>query len=268
MGALLAYAGFHATARPACESSDSAAMEPNTAIETMCGGGLELFDGSTRTCVNRETNPNQPAQDNPMHALRNIITVILLVACLAGCSHDGNATGRTGAAAPTSSAPKEAVISTKPMGPVDNACGLLTDAEIRQVFPSAGSGKRNTQSLEYGLDRCAWKISSGQVGVEVSKVAPVEFESDLRGELQAAVDPRVQGALDRIRFHAVEGIGDHAIAVLEKVDAHNGLYTDIALLAIQRGQRMVVLTVPGSLSEAPSTLASLNELGSMLAPRL
>lgn len=205
-----------------------------------------------------------------MHILRNIITIILLIACLAACSHDADseATAQAGAVVQPSIAASESPAHAASTAPTDNACDLITDAEIRRVFPSAESGKRNTESLEYGLDRCAWKVSNGQIGVEVSKVEAVDFESDLRGELQAAVDPRVDGALQRIQFHAVEGIGDHAIAVLEKADAHNGLYTDIALLAIQRGQRMAVLTVPGTLSEAPTTLDSLKELGGKLAPRL
>ena len=185
-----------------------------------------------------------------MHALRNLITMILLIGCTAGCSHDADvdATARAGAIAPKSIAVSDSPAHLASTAPADNACGLLTDAQIRQIFPSAESGKRNTESLEYGLDRCAWKISNGQVGIEVSKVEADRFEYDLRAELQGAVDLRVDGALQRIRFHAVEGIGDHAIAVMEKADAHNGRYTDIALLAIQRGQRMAVLTVPGALS--------------------
>lgn len=156
-----------------------------------------------------------------------------------------------------------------PTGPVDNACNLLTDAEVRAVYPDASAGKRNTESLQYGLDRCAWETSTAQVGVEVSKVEANAFEGELRAELQGAVDPRIQGALDRIKFHPVDGIGDHAIAVLEKGDANRGTYTDIALLAIQRNHRMAVLMVHERSSDAPlPSLDSLRALGSRLAPRL
>ena len=156
-----------------------------------------------------------------MHVLRNILVITLLAGCASACSDgaDNHDTAQASVATPSSSTPSQAAPSAASMGPVDNACDLLTDAEVRQVFPKAASGKRNTESLEYGLDRCAWETPTGQIGVEMSRVAAADFEQELRAELQGAVDPRVNGALDRIRFRAVEGIGDHAIAVMEKADS-------------------------------------------------
>ena len=203
-----------------------------------------------------------------MRGVHNIIAIILLAGSLSGCSSgaDGNATAKSGAGASNPTTPNAASVPST--APVDNACDLLTDAEMRQVFPGAESGKRNTASLEYGLDRCAWKTSTGLIGVEVSKVEAAGFEKELRAELQGAVDPRVAGALDRIAFHAIDGIADHAILIVENADAHNGIYADIALLAIQRGHRMAVLTEPGGTSDPSAIRDRLEALGRKLAPRL
>ncbi|MFI4953618.1 MAG: hypothetical protein ACHP7M_10810 [Burkholderiales bacterium] len=89
----------------------------------------------------------------------------------------------------------------------------------------------------------------------------------MRGELQCAVDPRVQGAIDQIQ--PVPDIGDHAIAVLEKADANRGIYTHIGFLAVQRGHRMAVLMIHDANSDAPlPTLETLKGLGGLLALRL
>ncbi|HET7161828.1 MAG TPA: hypothetical protein VFI32_04075 [Rhodanobacteraceae bacterium] len=204
----------------------------------------------------------------PATATRCAFVAILFAGCLSACSKSGGDTPAA-ASAPVSVAVQPSVAASAPTGPVDNACNLLTDAEVRAVYPNATAGKRNTESLQYGLDRCAWNTPAGQIGVEVSKVEAAAFPKELRAELQGAVDPRVQGALDGIKFHAVDGIGDHAIAVLEKGDAKRGIYTDIALLAIQRGHRMAVLMVHERASDAPlPSLDTLQNLGRRLALRL
>jgi hypothetical protein len=202
---------------------------------------------------------------------RNALTAILLAVCLSACSRSGQDSAATAAApvSPAMPATAQSTSSSISMDPVDNACALLTDGEVRNVFPDAAAGKRNTESLQYGLDRCAWETPTGQIGVEVSKVEAASFEKELRAELQGAVDPRIQHAVDRISFHHVDGIGDHAIAVLEKADAQRGIYADIALLAIQRRHRMAVLMVHRPSVNAPSpTLESLQGLGRRLAVRL
>jgi len=202
-----------------------------------------------------------------MHALRNIIAMAVLVGCASGCSLESP--GANASAPNATSASSQSTTAAASTGPADSACALLTDAEIRGVFPKAQSGKRNTESLQYGLDRCAWKTPTGQIGVEVSNVEAAAFENELRAELQGAVDPRIQGAIDRIRFQPVADIGDHAIAVLEKGDAQHGTYTDISLLAIQRGHRMAVLMIHNANRDAPlPTLDTLKNLGRPLASRL
>jgi hypothetical protein len=212
-----------------------------------------------------------PQQSIPLVMARHALTAVVLVVCLSACSRSGN-DGAAIAAAPAPPAMSTAVPSTSSdvaMDPVDNACALLADAEVRNVFPDAAAGKRNTESLQYGLDRCAWKTPTGQIGVEVSHVEAAAFEKELRAELQGAVDPRMQHAADQIVFHRVDGIGDHAIAVLEEANAQRGIYADIALLAIQRRHRMAVLMVHPASAGAPSpALESLQELGRRLAMRL
>lgn len=202
-----------------------------------------------------------------MHTLHGFTLTILLVACTSGCSQHApgaDATASAQASAAVASAPAAASV-----GPSDNPCALLTDAEVRAVFPKAEAGKRNTDGLQYGLDRCAWETPTGQVGVEVSRIEAGALESELRGQLTGAVDPQIQGAAEQIRLQTIAGIGDNAIAVLEQADAQRGILTDIALIAIQRGRRMAVLVAHDASTRAPPpSLDSLEDLGRKLAQRL
>jgi hypothetical protein len=207
-----------------------------------------------------------------MDFIRCITVMGLLIGAVSACSRQNPAVDESvpakasTSAASVSSASASVAASTVP---ADNACNLLTDAEVRGVFPQATAGKRNIDSLQYGLDRCAWQEPTGQIGVEVSKIEASAFENELRGDLTGFVDPRINGAIDNIHFQNIPGIGDKAIAVLEKADAKRGIYTDIALLAIQRGHRMAVLMARDVSPDAPlPTRESLVELGRKLASRL
>lgn len=197
-----------------------------------------------------------------MHALRTV----LVMALVTGCSKESPSANASAGPTPASN---HSVAATAPTGPIDKTCALLTDTEVRGVFPQAASGRRNTDSLPYGIDRCAWEAPTGQIGLEVSRGEAAAFEEELRGQLQGFVDPRIQGAVDRIRFQSVPELGDHAIAVLEKADAKRGIYIDIELLAIQRGHRIAVLTIHDANRDAPLlTLETLETLGRPLAARL
>lgn len=207
-----------------------------------------------------------------MHTPYKYLALALVIACATACSQQGSVSGADASrqsAGDTKPAPAtpDAAASGNDSG--DSPCHLLTDAEVRSVLPQAASGKRNTESLQYGLDRCAWETRTGRIGIEVSKVEASAFESELRSELQGFVDPRIQGALDKIVFQSVPGIGDHTIAVREKADAQRGILTDIALIAVQRGHRMAVLTVQDSSRNAAlPTLDSLKDLARPMAARL
>lgn len=207
-----------------------------------------------------------------MHTLHKYLALAMLIACSAACSQQSpgvnpDAAGRS--PGPASPAPASAIAGAASGETADSPCRLLTDAEVRSVLPGAASGTRNTESLQYGLDRCAWEARTGRMGLEVSKVEPAAFENELRAELQGAVDPRIQGALGRIAFVTVPGIGDQAIAVREKGDAQRGILTDVALIAVQRGHRMAVLMIHQSSRDAGlPTLDTLKDLARPLATRL
>lgn len=207
-----------------------------------------------------------------MHTFHKHFALALLIGCAAACSQqspvvNADAPGTLPRSTASGSANPAPGAASKEAA--DSPCRLLTDAEVRSVLPEAGSGRRNTESLQYGLDRCAWDARTGQIGIEVSKVEAAAFENELRAELQGFVDPRIQGALGRIAFVSVPGIGDHAIAVREKEDAQRGILTDVALIAVQRGHRMAVLMVHYSNRDAGlPTLDSLKDLARPLAARL
>ncbi len=208
-----------------------------------------------------------------MHTMGFSLSIVALAGLLSACSAhspDAAVIAPSGVAMSPSSAPSRAKSSTAPPVSAENACALLSDDDIRSFFPKAASGKRNTGSLEYGFDRCAWETPTGQIGVEVvTKVEADAFENELRGELTGVVDPTIEGAADQIVFQPIVGIGDHAIAILEKAEKQRGLLSDVALIAIQRGHRMAVLMVHEASSDAPlPTLDSLESLGRKLAARL
>ena len=78
-----------------------------------------------------------------------------------------------------------------------------------------------------------------------------------------------QGAPRHVRYEALTGIGDGAMAVVERIDKAQGFISDAAYLVVRRGNRQIVLMAPAlAWGERADALKVLEELGRAVASRL
>jgi hypothetical protein len=157
-----------------------------------------------------------------------------------------------------------------------DACALLTAAEMQQAFPGTKPGKagRPDPALEKaGIFRCEWTHSTGSVilvaGADSADDVP---EDEARTLMSAFVDPTRPDAERRVRVDTLPGVGDRAVAILERQDKAKGITGDGVVLVVRRGTRQVALVAmpPGDLArrERADALKVLADLGRAIAKRL
>jgi hypothetical protein len=72
-----------------------------------------------------------------------------------------------------------------------------------------------------------------------------------------------------VRFETLPGVGDAAVAVVERRDDARGILQDGAILVVRRGKRQVWIMAPAlSRRERSEALRVLGELGRAMARRL
>jgi hypothetical protein len=118
-------------------------------------------------------------------------------------------------------------------------CKLLTDAEVRAVFPGATTGVRNRTVDEYGIVSCEWKHPGGRFAIQAftSSEAP---ESEARGFAAGFLDPTKNGLQQKLRVERIAA-GDGGVAIIERADATTGVLNDAALAIVKRGALLLML---------------------------
>lgn len=160
----------------------------------------------------------------------------------------------------------QAVAASAPAG---HPCGLLTDAEVRRVFPNAARGKPDPRLEKHGIDTCVWDHPGGLFSAQIEKTEPAAPESEIRSRASGSVDPVNRAARGNVRYETLAGVGDRAIAVVERADAQRGILSDMALLVVRRGGRQVVfMSTQLAERDRAAALAALTELGRAAAGRL
>jgi hypothetical protein len=157
-----------------------------------------------------------------------------------------------------------------------DACALLTPAEMQQAFPGTKPAKpgRPDPTLEKaGIFRCEWTHSTGSVVLVAGADSADDLPEDEAKTLMAAfVDPTRPDAERRVRIETLPGVGDKAVAILERQDQAKGITQNGALLVVRRGKRQVALLAmpPGDLvrRERADALKVLADLGRAIAKRL
>ena len=150
-----------------------------------------------------------------------------------------------------------------------NPCKLLTDAEVRAVFPDAKAARLDLRNEEYGVFTCVWDHAGGRFFAQEHTGDRGSFAVEGRGLIDGFIDPFKPGAEKAVRFENVKGVGDRAMAVVERRDPARGIVNDIAQLVTQRANRQVLLFS----SQLPqrdraAALKALEELGRAAAQRL
>lgn len=121
-------------------------------------------------------------------------------------------------------------------------CKLLTDAEVRSVFPGARSGQPERTREKYGIQACQWTHPAGSFALQLwaAKKAGVH-EDEIRGLALGFVDPLSNAAKKSVRYEKIAGVGDGATAVVETESKQRGILGDVAMLVTQRGTQLVEL---------------------------
>lgn len=198
----------------------------------------------------------------------SIVTVLAMFAIAGGSKT--TAQGKPPAARPLPPVVKPAA----PKLPAGDPCQLLTDAEVRQLFPDAQSGRRwDLESA--GILNCQWKSPKGgspYLQLALSDSEPDESIADeLKGWAAAfATDGfKWEEALRWVRYETLNNVGDQAMAVVvAPADPQHFLQAG-AMLVARRGKRSIRLEAPklAERGRVPA-LKALEELGRAAAKRL
>jgi len=199
---------------------------------------------------------------------------IAILACCAGslvlaaCSPKGDAVAAKPAApAPTSTTAAAPAAAAAPAG--DDPCRLLTDAEVRAVFPGAKAGVRETSREKYGIRACVWATPGSSFALQRWTAKPGTVDTEIRGLALGFIDPLNAAANTSVRYDTVPGLGDQAKALVEVQDEKRGILADAAILITQRGDQLIELQSQAlARGDRAAALQALTTLGRAAAARL
>lgn len=189
------------------------------------------------------------------------LCVLIGIVALAGCSPPDAAQGTIAAATgdvPAANQPRDG-----------DPCKLLSTTEVNRVFPGAGTGERDLSLEKYGISRCRWKSADEQLNVQVTGATDSSVAEELEALMLAASPPGQTLEDLGIRIEIVDGIGDQAVAVIERADATRGRVESVAIFVSQRGdQQLWLIAHDLAKRDRPAALAALADLGRTATERL
>jgi hypothetical protein len=165
--------------------------------------------------------------------------------------------------------PAEAAAAGAPPG--DGPCALLTTAEVERAFPGTKPGRVDRTQEKYGVVSCRWDSPTGLFSIISSPdhAASESVRDEARGWTMAFLDPLRADAARNVRYEPLPGVGDEAIAIVEKEDAAKGFLQDGAILVVRRGTRQVsAMSSTLGRRDRAEALAVLAALGKAIASRL
>ena len=153
--------------------------------------------------------------------------------------------------------------------PKGDPCKLLTDAEVRKVFPKASTAKPERTREKYGIAACLWEHPAGRFAVQLMHADPKSTVEEARGLAIGFVDPLKPGAARNLRFEKIADVGEEAVAVVEQQDEKKGILADAAYLITQRGDRQImILAMDLARADRAVALRTLADFGRAAAGRL
>jgi hypothetical protein len=150
----------------------------------------------------------------------------------------------------------------------EGPCALLAIGEVQRAFPGSQAGRLDRTNEKYGVVPCLWDYPGGRLSIiESDELSPVEDEAG--GWSLMFLDPLNRSAGGRVRYEKLPGVGDQAIAVVERKDAAKGFIGDGAFLVVRRGKRQVSVMVSDlARRERAEALKVLEDLGKAVAGRM
>ena len=192
---------------------------------------------------------------NP-RSTRSLFAAFVLGVFVSGCSKEA-------ATAAENPAP-----AAEAAGPTQDPCALVSDALVRKSFAGAKAGTRDHSLDKYDIATCTWDTPTNTLVAQIF-TAKGSAEDEARSRALGVIDPVKQGAGDGFRYEAVAGVGDAATIVAEAGDPPKGIFNDVAVIAVRKGERMAVLFSRSLIdSDRAATVAALTALGKSAANRL
>ncbi|MEO7007911.1 MAG: hypothetical protein ABI156_02075, partial [Caldimonas sp.] len=189
-----------------------------------------------------------------------------------GCS-PGEKT--TAAGAPVTPVATTTAVSTTAAAPRvaaktgDGLCRLLADAEVRRVFPEAKAGVPERTREQYGIRACVWDMPHGPFVLQQWDAKGGTADNEIRGLATGMLDPVNPKARNAVRFETVAGVGEQAMAMVERKDDARGILTDAAILVSRSGGHFLELhSVDLARGERAVALQALGNLGRAAVGRL
>jgi hypothetical protein len=163
------------------------------------------------------------------------------------------------------------LVSAQPAAQAEGPCALLTTAEVQRSFPGSTPGILNRSQEKYGVLTCLWDSPTGQFSI----IAGTKGEPDpsVRDEAETwtliFLDPLRRDAARHVRYQSLPGVGDEALAIVEREDKAKGFLRNGAVLVVRRGKRVIAaLSTDLARRDRAEALKVFEELGKTIAKRL
>ena len=124
------------------------------------------------------------------------------------------------------------------------ACRLLSTSEVSDALSKAESGVAETTREKYGITACEWSTARGRFVAQYWTSEHPSAKEEASGLMLGALDPLKAGVASNVRYETLQGVGEQAVAVIEKQDEARGVLSDMAMLVAQRGNTILVLIAP------------------------
>lgn len=194
-----------------------------------------------------------------LHLFAALVTAFIAAAC---SKQEAPTSTSQPAVAPTA-------VAQAGKGDISNPCTLVSDAQVRKVFAQAKPGQLDRNLEKHGIVTCVWGHPGGTFYVQYSNHELASWADESRGMVDGAIDPMRPSAKQAVRFEPLSGVGDRAMAIVERKDEARGILNDVAQVVVQVGQRQVRLfSSQLSQRDRAEALKALEELARAAANRL
>ena len=152
---------------------------------------------------------------------------------------------------------------------IQGPCALLTTAEVQQAFPGSKPGQLDRRNEKHGLLTCMWDTPKGLLSIITGEEVNQSPKDEAQGWTLTFLDPLRSDAERHVRYEVLTGVGDGAVAVVERQDKSKGFAQNGAILVVRRGKQQIsVLSTELAHRERADALRIFAELGKAIAKRL
>jgi hypothetical protein len=163
------------------------------------------------------------------------------------------------------------LVPAQPAAKAEGPCSLLPTADVKRAFPGSTPGVLNRTQEKYGVLTCLWSSPTGQFSIVAG--TGEDSEPSVKDEAETwtltFLDPLRRDAARHVRYESLPGVGDEALAVVEREDKAKGFMQNGAVLVVRRGRRVVTaLSTDLARRDRGEALKVFQELGKTIAKRL